>query len=146
MSGRSFSGFVVHVTEFDDTIAWGDLMWFAFNTNVWFYRQAIDFRKRIDGVVILVADTLANDPTRISKHLTVIQNVSHCYFLNHLFSVPGLSGLTSIVDSLRELSIDQCYALFLGFLDYAFECNIQKYLRNTNEQLTGTLIKSNFGV
>ena len=27
-----------------------------FNTTIWFYRQPIDFRKQIDGIVILVAD------------------------------------------------------------------------------------------
>jgi len=34
-----------------------------FNTRVWLYRQPVDFRKQIDGLVILVADTLQQDPT-----------------------------------------------------------------------------------
>ena len=43
-----------------------------FNTQVWFYRQPVDFRKQIDGLVILVADTLQLDPT--SGHLFVFRN------------------------------------------------------------------------
>ncbi|MFA0813994.1 hypothetical protein, partial [Microbulbifer epialgicus] len=38
-------------------------MWLPFSTKVWFYRQPIDFRKQIDGIVLLVADTLHKDPT-----------------------------------------------------------------------------------
>lgn len=32
-----------------------------FNITVWFYRQSIDFRKKIDSIVILAADTLQKD-------------------------------------------------------------------------------------
>ena len=39
------------------------MLWSPLNVNVWFYRKPIDFRKQIDGIVILVADTLAMDPT-----------------------------------------------------------------------------------
>jgi hypothetical protein len=37
-------------------------MLLPFNTTVWFYRKPIDFRKQIDGIVILVADTLQKAP------------------------------------------------------------------------------------
>lgn len=47
-------------------------MWAPFNTKVWFYRNPIDFRKQIDGIVILVADTLKKDPT--SGQLFVFRN------------------------------------------------------------------------
>lgn len=43
-----------------------------FNTQVWFYRNPVDFRKQIDGLVILVADTLQQDPT--SGQLFVFRN------------------------------------------------------------------------
>ncbi|WP_366523424.1 IS66 family insertion sequence element accessory protein TnpB [uncultured Microbulbifer sp.] len=47
-------------------------MWLPFNTKVWLYRQPIDFRKQIDGIVLLVADTLNKDPT--SGQLFVFRN------------------------------------------------------------------------
>jgi Transposase and inactivated derivatives len=43
-----------------------------FNAKIWFYRQPIDFRKQIDGLVILVADTLEKDPT--SGQLFIFRN------------------------------------------------------------------------
>jgi transposase len=47
-------------------------MLLPFNTTIWFYRQPIDFRKQIDGIVILVADTLQKDP--VSGQLFVFRN------------------------------------------------------------------------
>lgn len=47
-------------------------MWLPFNTTIWLYRQPIDFRKQIDGLVVLVADTLSKDPT--SGQLFVFRN------------------------------------------------------------------------
>jgi transposase len=38
-------------------------MLLPFNAQIWLYRQPIDFRKQIDGIVYLVADTLKKDPT-----------------------------------------------------------------------------------
>ncbi len=37
-------------------------MWLPFNAKIWFYRQPIDFRKQIDGLILIVADTLKKDP------------------------------------------------------------------------------------
>jgi transposase len=42
------------------------------NTTIWFHRQPIDFRKQIDGLVLLVADTLDKDPT--SGQLFIFRN------------------------------------------------------------------------
>lgn len=47
-------------------------MWLPFNARIWFYRTPVDFRKQIDGLVILVADTLEKDPT--SGQLFVFRN------------------------------------------------------------------------
>ncbi|GAA5444719.1 hypothetical protein Misp06_02909 [Microbulbifer sp. NBRC 101763] len=47
-------------------------MWLPFNSKVWFYRQPIDFRKQMDGIVLLVADTLHKDPT--SGQLFIFRN------------------------------------------------------------------------
>jgi transposase len=49
-------------------------MMLPFNATIWFYRQPIDFRKQIDGLVILVADTLEKNPT--SGQLFVFRNKS----------------------------------------------------------------------
>ena len=47
-------------------------MLFGFNQPIWFYRSPVDFRKQIDGLMILVADTLKQDPT--SGHLFIFRN------------------------------------------------------------------------
>ena len=43
-----------------------------FNAKIWFYRQPIDFRKQIDGLIMLVADTLKMNPT--SGQLFIFRN------------------------------------------------------------------------
>jgi len=47
-------------------------MLLPFNITIWFYLQPIDFRKQIDGIVILVADTLQKNP--VSGQLFVFRN------------------------------------------------------------------------
>lgn len=47
-------------------------MLLPFNTTIWFYRHPVDFRRQIDGLVLLVADTLQKDPT--SGQLFVFRN------------------------------------------------------------------------
>ena len=49
-------------------------MWFGFSDKIWLYHQPIDFRKQIDGLVLLVADQLQADPT--SGQLFVFRNRS----------------------------------------------------------------------
>lgn len=43
-----------------------------FNTAIWLYRHPVDFRRQIDGLMIMVADTLRRDPT--SGQLFVFRN------------------------------------------------------------------------
>jgi transposase len=38
-------------------------MLLSFNTGIWFYPRPIDFRKQLDGLVMLVADHLQLNPT-----------------------------------------------------------------------------------
>jgi len=38
-------------------------MLLSFNAPIWFYPQPIDFRKQMDGLIILVADHLQMNPT-----------------------------------------------------------------------------------
>lgn len=43
-----------------------------FKTNIWFYQNPIDFRKQIDGLVLLVSGHLKHDPT--SGQLFIFRN------------------------------------------------------------------------
>jgi transposase len=43
-----------------------------FNTAIWLYRHPVDFRRQIDGLMMMVADTLQRDPT--SGQLFVFRN------------------------------------------------------------------------
>ena len=43
-----------------------------FNTTIWLYRHPVDFRRQIDGLMMMVADTLQRDPT--SGQLFVFRN------------------------------------------------------------------------
>ena len=49
-------------------------MLFGFSEKIWFYRQIVDFRKQIDGLVLIAADQLEKDPT--SGQLFVFRNRS----------------------------------------------------------------------
>jgi len=49
-------------------------MLFGFNDKIWFYRKPVDFRKQIDGLVVVVADQLQQDPT--SGQLFIFRNRS----------------------------------------------------------------------
>lgn len=98
-------------------------MLLPFNTQIWFYRQPIDFRKQIDGIVYLVADTLHKDPT--SGQLFVFRNKSadklkmlywddqgfwllYKRFEKSRFKFPG------IIDDTMELSTQQLQWLLTG--------------------------------
>ena len=43
-----------------------------FNAEIFFYPKPVDFRKQIDGLMILVSDTLAMNPT--SGHIFIFRN------------------------------------------------------------------------
>jgi transposase len=47
-------------------------MLFLFQHKIWFYRTPIDFRKQIDGLVILISGVLKRDPT--SGQLFIFRN------------------------------------------------------------------------
>lgn len=44
----------------------------AFNTEIFFYPKPVDFRKQMDGLMILVSDTLKMNPT--SGHIFIFRN------------------------------------------------------------------------
>jgi transposase len=49
-------------------------MWLGFNSPIWFYPKPIDFRKQLDGLILLVSDSLEMMPT--SGHLFLFRNRS----------------------------------------------------------------------
>jgi transposase len=49
-------------------------MFFSFNTSIWLYPDIVDFRKQIDGLVLLVADHMQKNPT--SGQLFLFRNRS----------------------------------------------------------------------
>ena len=94
-----------------------------FNTAVWLYRQPVDFRKQIDGLMVLVADTLRLDP--VSGQLFVFRNrqgdkVKLLYWQDNGFwllykrNETGRFLFPSIVDDTVELSAEQLQWLLSG--------------------------------
>ena len=49
-------------------------MLFGFGEKIWFYRHVVDFRRQIDGLMLIVADQLKLDPT--SGQLFIFRNRS----------------------------------------------------------------------
>lgn len=47
-------------------------MWFSFQGRIWLHPEPIDFRKQIDGLVLLIADHLQLNPT--SSQLFLFRN------------------------------------------------------------------------
>jgi len=99
------------------------IMWLPFNAKIWLYRKPIDFRKQIDGLVVLVADVLDKDPT--SGQLFVFRNknadkIKMLYFEDNgfwllykryeksRFTFPGID------DEAMELSMPQLQWLLSG--------------------------------
>ena len=94
-----------------------------FNTAVWLYRQPVDFRKQIDGLVILVANTLRRDP--VSGQLFVFRNrqgdkVKLLYWQDNGFwllykrNETGRFVFPAVVDGTVELTLEQLQWLLSG--------------------------------
>ena len=94
-----------------------------FNTAVWLYRQPVDFRKQIDGLVILVANTLHRDP--VSGQLFVFRNrqgdkVKLLYWQDNGFwllykrNETGRFVFPAVVDDTVELTAEQLQWLLSG--------------------------------
>jgi len=47
-------------------------MFLGFNQTIWYYQFPIDFRKQVDGLVLLIADKLERDP--VSGQLFIFRN------------------------------------------------------------------------
>jgi transposase len=98
-----------------------------FSTKVWFYRTPIDFRKQIDGLVLLVSSRMQHDPC--SGQLFVFRNkgcdrIKLLYYDENGFWLlykrmeRGKFIFPSIEDEALELSRDQLSWLLSG-LDFS---------------------------
>ena len=98
-------------------------MFFGFNEAIWFYSTPIDFRKQIDGLMLLVADTLALDP--VSGQLFIFRNRqgnklkclwwdNHGFWLFYKRLEKGRFKLPVVAETKLTLSRDQLRVLLAG--------------------------------
>jgi transposase len=96
---------------------------FNFNTPIWFYPKAIDFRRQIDGLVMFVADHLEINPTQ--GQLFVFRNQSankikllwydhNGFWLCYKKLEKGKLKFPSITDNVMELTKTQLSWLLSG--------------------------------
>ena len=94
-----------------------------FNATIWLYRRPVDFRKQIDGLMMLVADTLERDPA--SGELFVFRNrqgdkIKMLYWQDNGFWLLYKRNestrfiFPSIIDSTMELRPGQLHWLLSG--------------------------------
>jgi transposase len=98
-------------------------MLFSFNTPIWFYSKPVDFRKQIDGLVIIAADQLQMKPT--SGQLFVFRNRSenrlkllwwyrNAFWLCYMRMESGHLQFPKVSENVLELSRDQLSWLLSG--------------------------------
>ena len=101
-------------------------MLFSFNTPIWFYQQPIDFRKQIDGLVLLIADQLQCDPVsgqlflfrnRLSNKVKLLWWDRNGFWLCYKRLEKGRLRFPAIVDQRLELTREQLGWLLSG-LDF----------------------------
>ena len=108
----------------------------GFNQPIWFYQNPVDFRKQIDGLVILVADQLSLNPTsgqlfifrnRQSNKLKLLWWDNNGFWLFYKRIEKGRFKLPRICDTSIKLSKDQLSVLLAGlnFME-------QKYMAPVN--------------
>lgn len=101
-------------------------MFLSFNSKIWLYPTPVDFRRQIDGLVILIADHLKLNPT--SGQLFLFRNRSankikllwwdrNGFWLCYKRLEKGRLTFPSIIDDVLELTGDQLSWLLSG-LDY----------------------------
>lgn len=97
-----------------------------FNHSIWLHPQAIDFRKQIDGLIILVADHLKLEPTsgqmflfrnRTSNKIKILWWDRNGFWLCYKRLENGKFKFPKIMDTTLEMSRDQLGWLLSG-LDF----------------------------
>ncbi len=106
----------------------------GFNQPIWFYQQPVDFRKQIDGLVLLVADQLNQDPTsgqlfifrnRQSDKLKLLWWDNNGFWLFYKRVEKGRFKLPKVHDSSLELTKDQLSVLLAG-LNFTEQTYLEK--------------------
>ena len=99
----------------------------TFNGIIWLYPKPIDFRKQIDGIVMLIADHLQLNPTsgqlflfrnRNANKIKILWWEKNGFWLCYKRLEKGKLKFPFIVDQALELTRDQLSWLLSG-LDYS---------------------------
>jgi len=98
-------------------------MFLGFNQSIWYYQFPIDFRKQVDGLVLLIADKLERDPVsgqlfifrnRQSNKLKLLWWDHHGFWLLYRRIEKGRFKLPAMVDQVIEINADQLGVLLAG--------------------------------
>lgn len=101
------------------------MLW-SFNTRVWFYPQPIDFRKQLDGLVMLVADHLQLNPTsgqlflfrnRNANKIKILYWERNGFWLCYKRLEKGKLKFPAISDTAMQLTTEQ-FSWLLSGLDF----------------------------
>ena len=107
-------------------------MFFSFNTSIWFYPEIVDFRRQIDGLVLLVSDHLQKNPTsgqlflfrnRTSNKIKMLWWDKSGFWLFYKRLEKGRFQFPAITNEAIELAPDQ-----LGWLLSGLDCMKQPLL------------------
>lgn len=106
---------------------------FPFNSEIWLHPHPIDFRKQIDGLIILVADHLQLNPTsgqmflfrnRTAKKIKILWWDKNGFWLCYKRFEQGKLKFPQIKDNVLELSRDQ-FGWLLSGLDFQKHAELQ---------------------
>lgn len=95
----------------------------SFKTTIWLYPEPVDFRKQIDGLVILIADALSLKPTsgelfifrdRSGKKIKLLWYDQNGFWLCYKRLERGRLKFPSVVAEAMELTRDQLSWLLSG--------------------------------
>lgn len=98
-------------------------MLLSFNGSIWLYPVPIDFRKQIDGIVLLIADHLQLNPTsgqlflfrnRTANKIKILWWDRNGFWLCYKRLEKGKLKFPAIIDKALELTRDQLSWLLSG--------------------------------
>jgi len=106
-------------------------MFIGFTQPLWFYQSPVDFRKQIDGLVLLAADKLEKDPTsgqlfifrnRQANKLKMLWWDQNGFWLFYKRLEKGRFVLPQCCDSALEITKEQFSILLMGlnFIDQPY--------------------------
>lgn len=101
------------------------MLW-TFNTSIWLYPQPIDFRKQLDGLVMLVADHLQLNPSsgqlflfrnRTANKIKILYWERNGFWLCYKRLEKGKLKFPAISDKAMQLTVEQ-FSWLLSGLDF----------------------------